>query len=69
MNSRTKSTSELDGPEVNGTADQKDKIKFAVLPLLIHSDLGDITRKNWTYLTNEVNDKDYIRLQYLVCAS
>ncbi|XP_035512358.1 LOW QUALITY PROTEIN: protein SOGA1-like [Morone saxatilis] len=50
---RTKSTSELDGPEVNGTANQEEKIQFAVQSLLIRPELGDLTRKNWTYLTNE----------------
>lgn len=52
---RTKSTSELDGPEVNGTANQEEEIQFAVPTLLIRPELGDLTRKNWTYLTNEVN--------------
>lgn len=46
---RTKSTSDLDGPEVNRTANQEERIQFAV------PELGDLTRKNWTYLTNEVN--------------
>ncbi|XP_031724646.1 protein SOGA1 isoform X2 [Anarrhichthys ocellatus] len=45
--SRTKSTSALDGPEVNGGANQEERIQFAV------PELGDLTRKNWTYLTNE----------------
>ncbi|XP_074500773.1 microtubule cross-linking factor 2 isoform X1 [Sebastes fasciatus] len=44
---RTKSTSDLDGPEVNRTANQEERIQFAV------PELGDLTRKNWTYLTNE----------------
>ncbi|XP_078110652.1 microtubule cross-linking factor 2 isoform X1 [Sander vitreus] len=44
---RTKSTSELNGAEVNGTANQEARIQFAV------AELGDLTRKNWTYLTNE----------------
>ncbi|XP_044208920.1 protein SOGA1 isoform X1 [Thunnus albacares] len=48
---RTKSTSDLDGPEVNGTANREEK--FLVPPLLIRPELGDLTRKNWTYLTNE----------------
>ncbi|XP_053173363.1 protein SOGA1 [Scomber japonicus] len=48
---RTKSTSDLDGPEVNGAANRKEK--FSVPPLLSHPELGDLTRKNWTYLTNE----------------
>jgi len=46
---RTKSTSELDSPEVNGRANQEERIEFAV------PELRDLTRKNWTYLTNEVN--------------
>ncbi|XP_070823855.1 microtubule cross-linking factor 2 isoform X1 [Chaetodon trifascialis] len=50
---RTKSTSELDGPEVNGTANPEEKIQFAVPPLLIRPGPGDLNRKNWTYLTNE----------------
>ncbi|XP_029291802.1 protein SOGA1 [Cottoperca gobio] len=45
---RAKSTSELDGPEVNGTANQEDRIQLAV------PELSDLTRKNWTYLTNEI---------------
>ncbi|KAM3617202.1 uncharacterized protein V6R79_003284 [Siganus canaliculatus] len=49
---RTKSTPELDVPEVNGPVHQE-KIQFGVLPLLIRPDLGDLTRKNWTYLNNE----------------
>lgn len=52
---RTKSTSELDGPEVNGTANQEERTQFAVSPFFIRPELGDLTRKNWTYLTNEVN--------------
>ncbi|XP_027144136.1 protein SOGA1 isoform X2 [Larimichthys crocea] len=53
---RTKSTPELDGPEVNGTANQEEKIQSAVPPLLICPELGDLSRKNWTYLTNETPD-------------
>ncbi|TKS77260.1 Protein SOGA1 SOGA family member 1 [Collichthys lucidus] len=53
---QTKSTPELDGPEVNGTANQEEKIQSAVPPLLICPELGDLTRKNWTYLTNETPD-------------
>lgn len=49
---RTKSTSELDGSEVNGAANQE-KIQFAVPSPLTHPELSDLTRKNWTYLTNE----------------
>ncbi|KAM8754948.1 microtubule cross-linking factor 2 isoform 1-T1 [Acanthopagrus schlegelii] len=50
---RTKSTSELDGPEVNGAANQEEKTQFAVSPFFIRPELGDLTSKNWTYLTNE----------------
>uniref|UniRef100_UPI0037E99624 microtubule cross-linking factor 2 n=1 Tax=Semicossyphus pulcher TaxID=241346 RepID=UPI0037E99624 len=50
---RTKSTAELDGLEVNGTANQEENIQFAALPLFNRPELGDLTRKNWTYLTNE----------------
>ncbi|XP_028265162.1 protein SOGA1 isoform X2 [Parambassis ranga] len=50
---RMKSTLELEGSEVNGTANREEKIHFATLPLSNHLELGDITRKNWTYLTNE----------------
>ncbi|XP_026222692.1 protein SOGA1 isoform X2 [Anabas testudineus] len=49
---RTKSTSELNDTKVNETAEQE-KIQFGVPPLFIHPELGDVTRKNWTYLTNE----------------
>ncbi|KAM4609873.1 microtubule cross-linking factor 2 [Polymixia lowei] len=51
---RTKSMSELEGSEVNGTANQEGKSPFAVPPpLLIRPEPSDLTRKNWTYLTNE----------------
>ncbi|XP_029363046.1 protein SOGA1 [Echeneis naucrates] len=50
---RTKSTPTLDGPEVNGAANQEEKILFALPSHLIRPGLGDLTRKNWTYLTNE----------------
>uniref|UniRef100_UPI003AB03B4D microtubule cross-linking factor 2 n=1 Tax=Centroberyx gerrardi TaxID=166262 RepID=UPI003AB03B4D len=51
---RTSSMSELEDLEVNGTANQEEKTPFAVPPpLLIRPELGDITRKNWTYLTND----------------
>ncbi|XP_074537008.1 microtubule cross-linking factor 2 isoform X2 [Halichoeres trimaculatus] len=50
---RAKSTSELDGPELNGPANQEEKLQFAALPLFIGPELGDLTRKNWMYLTNE----------------
>lgn len=53
---RIKSTLELECSEVNGTANQGEKIQLAAPPLFIPpSDLGDNTRKNWTCLTNEVN--------------
>ncbi|KAM7404402.1 hypothetical protein PAMP_011747 [Pampus punctatissimus] len=48
---RAKSTSDLVGLEVNGTA--KREKRFSVPPLVSHPELSDITRKNWTYLTNE----------------
>ncbi|XP_034001006.1 protein SOGA1 isoform X3 [Trematomus bernacchii] len=44
---RAKSTSELSGAEVDGSANQEQRIQFVV------PSLGDLTRKNWTYLTNE----------------
>ncbi|XP_047196141.1 protein SOGA1 [Hippoglossus stenolepis] len=50
---RTKSTSELDGPEVNGAANREEKTQFIVPHLLIGPELVDLPRKNWTYLTNE----------------
>nr|XP_019945079.1 PREDICTED: protein SOGA1 isoform X2 [Paralichthys olivaceus] len=50
---RTKSTSELDGPEVNGAANREEKTQFHAPHLLIGPELGDLPRKNWTYLTNE----------------
>ncbi|KAL3974178.1 homeobox protein HoxA/B/C/D4 [Sarotherodon galilaeus] len=50
---RIKSTLELECSEVNGTANQGEKIQLAAPPLFIPSDLGDNTRKNWTCLTNE----------------
>ncbi|KAM3871928.1 microtubule cross-linking factor 2 [Diretmus argenteus] len=51
---RTKSMSDLEDLQVNGTANQEEKSPLAVPPpLLIHPELGDVTRKNWTYLTNE----------------
>lgn len=53
---RTKSSSELDGPDVNGATNREEKVQFEVPPLLIRPELGDLTRKNWTYLTNEVNN-------------
>nr|XP_020479243.1 protein SOGA1 isoform X2 [Monopterus albus] len=50
---RTNSTSELDDLDVNGTANQEGKIHFEGPPLPIHPEMCDLTRKNWTYLTNE----------------
>uniref|UniRef100_A0A8C7VB25 SOGA 1/2-like coiled-coil domain-containing protein n=1 Tax=Oncorhynchus mykiss TaxID=8022 RepID=A0A8C7VB25_ONCMY len=47
----------LPGQEVNGTANEegeKDRPNTQAPPLLAHTDLGDLTRKNWKYLTNEV---------------
>ncbi|XP_064876714.1 microtubule cross-linking factor 2-like isoform X5 [Oncorhynchus nerka] len=47
----------LPGQEVNGTANEegeKDQPNTQAPPLLAHTDLGDLTRKNWKYLTNEV---------------
>ncbi|XP_070766619.1 microtubule cross-linking factor 2 [Enoplosus armatus] len=52
-NGTPRSPSELDGPEVNGTANQEEEIQFTVPPLFICPKLGDLTRKNWTYLTSE----------------
>ncbi|XP_054868673.1 protein SOGA1 isoform X2 [Amphiprion ocellaris] len=48
---RIKST--LEGPEVNGAANQEEKTQFAVPPLFIRPEPGHITRKNWTDLTDE----------------
>ncbi|XP_047433610.1 protein SOGA1 isoform X2 [Mugil cephalus] len=50
---RLKSTLGLDGPELNGTANQEEKTQCSVPPVLVHPEMGDISRKNWTYLTNE----------------
>uniref|UniRef100_A0A4W5QCX5 Microtubule crosslinking factor 2 n=1 Tax=Hucho hucho TaxID=62062 RepID=A0A4W5QCX5_9TELE len=47
----------LPGQEVNGTVNEegeKDQPNTQAPPLLAHTDLGDLTRKNWKYLTNEV---------------
>ncbi|KAM6925325.1 LOW QUALITY PROTEIN: microtubule cross-linking factor 2 [Xenentodon cancila] len=50
---RIQSSLELDGPEVNGTSNQEERTQLAVPPPFTHPELGDSTRKNWTYLTNE----------------
>ncbi|XP_029013005.1 protein SOGA1 isoform X2 [Betta splendens] len=49
---RTKSTSELDDSEISKTANQN-HIQCGFLPVLIPPEVSDLTRKNWTYLTNE----------------
>ncbi|XP_067383041.1 microtubule cross-linking factor 2 isoform X2 [Channa argus] len=49
---RTKSTSELDCQEFN----RKEEIQPAVPPFMIPQELGQLSRKNWTYLTNETPD-------------
>ncbi|KAJ8015991.1 hypothetical protein DPEC_G00002490 [Dallia pectoralis] len=43
----------LPGHEVNGLTNE-DKTTAQALPFLAHTDLGDLTRKNWKYLTNEM---------------
>ncbi|KAK0153236.1 Protein SOGA1 [Merluccius polli] len=51
---RAKSMSELQNPEINGLASQEERSLFTAPALfLIRSELGDITGKNWSYLTNE----------------
>uniref|UniRef100_A0A3Q1GDP4 Microtubule crosslinking factor 2 n=1 Tax=Acanthochromis polyacanthus TaxID=80966 RepID=A0A3Q1GDP4_9TELE len=50
---RIKSPLELEGPEVNGAANQEEKTQFAVPPLFMRPEPGHITRKNWTDLTDE----------------
>ncbi|KAG7254024.1 hypothetical protein CRUP_038595 [Coryphaenoides rupestris] len=51
---RSRSMSELHKPEINGLADQEERSLFTAPPtFLIGSELGDITGKNWSYLTNE----------------
>ncbi|KAM8863612.1 microtubule cross-linking factor 2 [Spinachia spinachia] len=50
---RTKSTSDLVGPEFHRAANQEERIQFSV------PELGDLTRKNWTYLTNETPEVGY----------
>ncbi|CAB1336300.1 unnamed protein product, partial [Coregonus sp. 'balchen'] len=47
----------LPGQEVNGTANEegeKDQPNIQAPAFLAHTDLGDLTRKNWKYLTNEM---------------
>jgi len=51
---RIKSALELEESEVNGTTSQEEKTQFAVPVFFARPQLGDINRKNWTYLTNEV---------------
>ncbi|XP_019907383.2 protein SOGA1 isoform X3 [Esox lucius] len=43
----------LPGQEVNGSANEN-QTNTQAFPLLAHTDLGDLTRKNWKYLTNEM---------------
>ncbi|XP_028308495.1 protein SOGA1 isoform X3 [Gouania willdenowi] len=51
---RVKSTLELDGSaEVSRAANQEEAAHLVIHPPFNHSDMGDITRKNWTYLTKE----------------
>ncbi|KAI3356741.1 hypothetical protein L3Q82_003416 [Scortum barcoo] len=54
--SRTKSTSVMGGPEVNRTTNLEEKVRFIVPPLWIHPELSGLTKKNWTYLTDETPD-------------
>ncbi|XP_068603487.1 microtubule cross-linking factor 2 [Brachionichthys hirsutus] len=49
---RLKIMSELNGAEVSGIANQEEWFQ-TVPPLSIHPHLGDLTRKSWTYLTDE----------------
>ncbi|XP_076027764.1 microtubule cross-linking factor 2-like, partial [Genypterus blacodes] len=51
LSPRTKSVPDLQGLEVNGGAEQEQQI---------HPQLGDRTRKNWTYLTNETPEDLHI---------
>ncbi|XP_037334377.2 protein SOGA1 isoform X2 [Pungitius pungitius] len=50
---RTISASDLHGPEFHRGANQEDRIQFSV------PELGDLTGKNWTYLTNETPEVGY----------
>ncbi|XP_068184031.1 microtubule cross-linking factor 2 isoform X2 [Antennarius striatus] len=49
---RLKSLSELNGSEVSRTANQEERFQRAP-PFSFNPHLGDLTKKNWTYLTNE----------------
>ena len=52
---RAKSMSELQNPEINGLANQEERSLSTAPPsFLFRSEFGDITGKNWSYLTNEV---------------
>ena len=52
---RAKSMSQLQNPGVNGLANQEESSLSEAPPsFLFRSDFGDITGKNWSYLTNEV---------------
>ncbi|XP_059911934.1 protein SOGA1-like isoform X1 [Gadus macrocephalus] len=51
---RAKSMSELQNPEINGLATQEEQSLSKAPPsFLFRSEFGDITGKNWSYLTNE----------------
>ncbi|CAL8363951.1 unnamed protein product [Lota lota] len=51
---RAKSMSELQNPEINGLATQEERSLSTAPPsFLFRSEFGDITGKNWSYLTNE----------------
>lgn len=50
---RVKSMLELDGSEVNGTANQEETPHFSAPHLFSRSELSDNAKKNWTYLNNE----------------
>jgi hypothetical protein len=47
--------SELQNPEINGLATQEERSLSKAPPsFLFRPEFGDITGKNWSYLTNEV---------------
>ncbi|XP_017266812.1 protein SOGA1 isoform X2 [Kryptolebias marmoratus] len=50
---RIKSTLELEGPDCNQTDSQEEKAQFDASLFCTHTELGHMTRKNWTYLSNE----------------
>ncbi|CAL8398178.1 unnamed protein product, partial [Boreogadus saida] len=51
---RAKSMSELQNPETNGLATQEERSLSKAPPsFLFRSEFGDITGRNWSYLTNE----------------